>query len=65
MKSVAGNNVISVGYPIRAQLSLDNWRRVSVGKISANLAGITGYTTIKFPLSFKSPQSPGSKLKKI
>lgn len=47
MKSVAGSNMVGAVYPIRAQLSLNSWQRVSASKTSANLVDITRYTTIR------------------
>ncbi len=68
MKSVAGNNIRGIVYPIRAQLSLNDWQRVSTDKAMPEISGIARYTTIKF--AFKSASSASiksinGKLKKI
>lgn len=65
---MAGNNTRGIVYPIRAQLSLNDWQRVSTDKTSAEFSGIARYTTIKFALksaSSLSVKNINGKLKKI
>lgn len=66
---MAGNNTKGVMYPLRAQLSLNDWQRVSTDKALVEFSGIARYTTIKFALksasSLSSVKNINSKLKKI
>ena len=68
LKSMAGNNIAGVVYPIRAQLSLNDWQRVSADKVSKNFSRIDRYTTIRLASQSTlsaSLKSTNGKLKKI
>ena len=65
---MAGNNIAGVVYPIRAQLSLNDWQRVSADKVSKNFSKIDRYTTIRLASQSTlsaSLKSTNGKLKKI
>ena len=68
MKSMAGNNMAGIVYPIRAQLSLNDWQRVSADKVAKDISGIDRYTTIRLASQSTlsaSLKSTNGKLKKI
>ncbi len=66
---MAGNNIVAgIVYPIRAQLSLNDWQRVSADKVAKDISGIDRYTTIRLASRSTlsaSLKNTNGKLKKI